>query len=115
MSESKINTSEIKFNIGLDKNHVPEKIDWEASNMEDGGKKSCKAIMVSVWDGDAQETLKIDLWTKEMPIDEMKIFFHQTLRSMADTFNKATGEEAISEDLRDYCAHFAEKMNILTS
>ena len=51
----------------------------------------------------------------EMPIDEMKIFFHQTMCSMADTFQKATGEEAISEALRDYCAHFAEKMNILAS
>ena len=115
MSENKITTSEIKFTIGLDENHVPEKMDWEASNMEDGTKKPCKALMVSVWDGDTQETLKIDLWTKEMPVDEMKIFFHQTLRSMADTFQKATGEEAISEDLRDYCAHFAEKMNILAS
>ena len=115
MSESKINTSEIKFRIGLDENHVPEKMEWEASNMADGGKKSCKALMVSVWDGETQETLKIDLWTKEMPIDEMKIFFHQTMCSMAATFQKATGEEAISEDLRDYCAHFAEKMNILAS
>jgi hypothetical protein len=30
--------------------------------------------------------MRIDLWTKEMPVDEMKIFFHQTLVAMSDTF-----------------------------
>jgi len=48
-----------------------------------------------------------------MSIEEMKQFFHQSLLSMADTFEKATGENLVCEDLRDYCYHFAEKMNIL--
>jgi gliding motility-associated protein GldC len=38
-----------------------------------------KAIMLSVWDSKEKESMRIDLWTKEMPVDEMKIFFHQTL------------------------------------
>ena len=58
-------------------------------------------------------TMKIDLWTKDMTVEEMKQFFHQTLLTMADTFEKATGETLICEDLRDYCYHFAEKMDIL--
>ncbi len=57
--------------------------------------------------------MKIDLWTKDMTIEEMKQFFHQTLLTLADTFERATGEHLISEDLRDYCYHFADKMNIL--
>jgi gliding motility-associated protein GldC len=48
-----------------------------------------------------------------MSVDEMKRFFHQTLLTMADTFERATAENLICEDLRDYCYHFAEKMNIL--
>jgi hypothetical protein len=48
-----------------------------------------------------------------MTVDEMKQFFHQTLLTMADSFEKATGEGNICEDLRDYCYHFADKMNIL--
>jgi hypothetical protein len=32
--------------------------------------------------------MRIDLWTKEMPVDEMKIFFHQTLVAMSDTFHR---------------------------
>ena len=91
---------------------VPEELNWSA---EDGGvnNEPTKAIMLSVWDDNAQEMLKIDLWTKDMSIEEMKQFFHQSLLSMADTFEKATGENLICEDLRDYCMHFAEKMEIL--
>ena len=113
MSNKKLKDSEIKFTISLDENNVPEKIAWEA---DDEGKKSTrfsKAIMTSIWDHDDQSTLRIDLWTKDMHVDEMKIFFHQTLLSMADTFEKATGEKAMAGDLRDYCNHFGEKMNIL--
>lgn len=41
--------SEIKFNIGLDENKVPEEISWTA---KDGGidNETSKAIMISVWD-----------------------------------------------------------------
>jgi gliding motility-associated protein GldC len=48
-----------------------------------------------------------------MMVDEMKIFFHQTLLSMAETLKRATGEEKMAEDMKDFCAHFAEKMNLL--
>jgi gliding motility-associated protein GldC len=107
------NRSEIKFTIELDENQVPEQMVWEATESKEEGKKPCTAILVSVWNGVDKSTLRIDLWTKEMPIDEMKIFFHQSLLSMADTFEKATGETAVTGDLRDYCHHFAEKMKIL--
>jgi gliding motility-associated protein GldC len=49
--------------------------------------------MLSVWDSKSKESMRIDLWTKEMPVDEMKIFFHQTLVAMSDTFHRATGEK----------------------
>ena len=71
------------------------------------------AFFLSIWDPKQKNTMKIDLWTKDMSVEEMKQFFHQSLLSMADTFEKATGENLICEDLRDYCYHFAEKMKIL--
>lgn len=103
--------SEIKFNVELDENRVPEKIQWTAP---DGGINSAaaKAIMLSIWDSKAQETLRIDLWTKDMPVDEMKKFFHQTLVAMADTFQRATNDEAMSDTMRDFCEYFAEKMEL---
>lgn len=104
-------TSEIKFTVGLDENKLPVTIDWEAS--EAGEKSSCKSVMIALWDAKENNTLRIDLWTKDMMVDEMKIFFHQTLLSMADTLKRSTGEENMAEDLKDFCAHFAEKMNLL--
>ncbi len=103
-------TSEIKFTITLDENNLPLAIDWEASDNNE--KSVCKSLMIAMWDENEQNTLRIDLWTKNMMVDEMKRFFHQNLLSMADTFKRATGEDKIVEDLKDYCAHFAEKMKL---
>jgi gliding motility-associated protein GldC len=103
--------SEIKFNVELDENRVPEKINWSA---QDGGvaNEEAKAMMLSIWDSNAQETLRIDLWTKDMPVDEMKKFFHQTLVAMADTFQRATADEKMADTMRDFCDYFAEKMEL---
>ena len=104
-------TSEIKFEIELDENRVPESMTWTAP---DGGVDAAvtKAVMLSVWDSKTQETLKIDLWTKDMPVDEMKKFFHQTLTAMSDTFRRATGDEQMSDTMQDFCEYFAEKLEI---
>lgn|SRR5690606_15114117 len=104
-------TSEIKLLVGLDENKIPENIHWTA---EDGGvfNEDTKAVMLSVWDSKAKESLRIDLWTKEMPVDEMKIFFHQTLSAMADTFQRATNDNKMSDTMRDFCDYFAEKLEL---
>ncbi|WP_432671999.1 gliding motility protein GldC [Flavobacterium sp. SM2513] len=105
-------TSEIKFLIDLDENRVPEKLQWTA---EDGGvnQQAAKAIMLSIWDSKVQETLRIDLWTKDMPVDEMKKFFHQTLVAMSDTFQRATDDQQMTDTLKDFCEYFAEKMDLV--
>lgn len=105
------NRSEIKFLVELDENRVPEKLLWSA---QDGGVEleETKAIMLSVWDSKSKESMRIDLWTKEMPVDEMKIFFHQTLVAMADTFQRATGDEKMSDTMKDFCEYFAEKLEL---
>ncbi|MDD3004845.1 gliding motility protein GldC [Flavobacterium sp.] len=105
-------TSEIKFLIDLDENRVPEKLQWSA---QDGGvnAEEAKAIMLSIWDSKQQETLRIDLWTKDMPVDEMKKFFHQTLVAMSDTFQRATNDERMTDTMKDFCDYFAEKMDLL--
>ena len=104
-------TSEILFKVGLDENKVPEEIIW---NADDGGitNEPSKAIMLSVWDAKQKDTLRMDLWTKDMPIDEMKQFFHQTLVSMAGTFERATDDQKMSATMRDFCDYFAEKLEL---
>lgn len=111
---SKTLTSKIELNVELDENRVPEKLNWSA---EDGGvnNEEAKAIMLSVWDSNAQETLKIDLWTKDMPVDEMKLFFHQTLVTMSDTFMRAIQDEKMTATMRDFCDYFAEKLELKKS
>lgn len=106
-----VHTSEIKLKVGLDENRIPEEIHWSA---EDGGvtNESSKAVLLSVWDHQNQESLRIDLWTKDMPLDEMKVFFHQTLVAMADTFQRATDDSKMSDTMRDFCDYFAEKLEL---
>jgi len=105
------NISKVEFSIGLDENKVPESLHWTA---EDGDitNAEAKAIMISVWDAKSKDTLKMDLWTKEMPMDEMKQFFHQTLVSMSHTFERATNDEKMGATMRDFCDYFAEKLDL---
>ena len=106
-----VHTSEIRLRVGLDENRVPEELSWSA---EDGGidDEAAKAMLLSVWDSKNQESLKIDLWTKDMPVDEMKLFFHQTLVSLSDTFMKATQDEKMTATMKDFCDYFAEKLEL---
>ena len=108
---SKTHTSDIKLTVELDENRVPEKLHWSA---KDGGieNQEAKAMLLSVWDSSQQETLKIDLWTKDMPVDEMKQFFHQTLVSLSDTFFRATQDEKMTATMKDFCDYFAEKLEL---
>lgn len=104
-------TSKIELKVELDENRIPEKLAWTA---DDGGidNEEAKAMMLSVWDAKTQETLRIDLWTKDMPVDEMKVFFHQTLVGMSDSFNRATQDEKMTATMKDFCEYFAEKMEL---
>ncbi len=104
--------AEIKLTIELDDSNVPENITWESTDHESQEALKVKSMMLALWDYNFKNSLRIDLWTKDMPVDEMKRFFYETLQTMGDSFLRATGEEAIVGDLRDYCAHFAEKMGI---
>ena len=104
-------TSKIEFTVGLDENKVPEKQNWTAED-NDIINEEAKALMISVWDAKKKDTLKMDLWTKDMPVDEMKQFFHQTLVSMSQTFERATNDEKMSATMRDFCDYFAEKLEL---
>ena len=103
--------SEITLTVGLDENRVPEELKWSA---QDGGinEEEAKAMMLSVWDSWAANWRIRQLWTKDMPVDEMKVFFHQTLVTMADTFFKATQDEKMTATMKDFCDYFAEKLEL---
>ncbi|HKK45722.1 MAG TPA: gliding motility protein GldC [Balneolaceae bacterium] len=104
---------EISITVELDENDVPTSIDWNATDKEGEGIENCRAMILSMWDPEQEDTLRLDLWTKEMTIQEMKVFFHQTMVTMADTFQNATEENEMAEDMRDFISYFAEKMEIV--
>lgn len=108
---AKLHSSKIELEVKLDDNKIPEQLHWTA---QDGGiaNEEAKAIMLSVWDNKAKETLRIDLWTKDMPVDEMKLFFHQTLVAMSDTFYRATQDQKMTATMKDFCEYFAEKLEL---
>ncbi|MTI87284.1 MAG: gliding motility protein GldC [Balneolaceae bacterium] len=107
-----IQKKDINITVELDEANIPSDIIWQAADMEGRDEAHCRAMLLSFWDAKNKDTLKLDLWTREMTVDEMKIFFHQTLVTMADTLERATNDERISNDMRDFCAYFAEKMEI---
>ncbi|MGC6422698.1 MAG: gliding motility protein GldC [Flavobacteriaceae bacterium] len=101
----------ITIDVGLDENKLPEKIEWSAP---DGGisKAAAKAMLLSLWDGDKQETLRMDLWVKDMPVDQMQRFFHQSLVTMGETYYRATQDEKMAQGFEDFAAFFAEKLKL---
>lgn len=107
-------TKDLSIKVELDDNNVPENIAWRATDAEDDSDTDCRAMILSLWDPDKKDTLRLDLWTKDMTVDEMKIFFHQTLVTMADSLERSINDERISGDMRDFCAYFAERMEIVT-
>lgn len=103
--------TQITVDVELDENHIPEKMTWNAA---DGGveKQETKATMISVWDDKKMEALRIDLWTKDMPLDQMKMFMHQIFLSLGQTYLRASGEEDIAEWIEQMAEEFAIKSAI---
>ena len=94
---------EIKFKISLDSANIPEKIEWDADEKEDVGLSETKSISIALWDNDQKNTLRIDLWTKDMPVDEMKRFYIDCLGGISQTLLNATGDEFMSTEINTLC------------
>jgi gliding motility-associated protein GldC len=58
---------------------------------------------VSIWDRNQEGTMKLDLWTKDMPVDEMKHFFVDIIGSMSQTILTATNDKVMSDKMRALC------------
>jgi len=112
MNEEIKKKSEIKIEVGLDANHVPVKMSWHAEDGGDGG--DCKALMLAFWDEKEENTMRIDLWNKEMNVFDMQRFFHQSFLTMADTYARATGQEEIAKEIKAFAKKFAESTKIIS-
>jgi gliding motility-associated protein GldC len=104
--------SEIRFTVSVDDNHVPEVIEWEATESGMEGSRPCKATLVSLWDPKENATLRIDLWTKEMPVEDMKRFFFENFASMADTYLRATDDAEGAKIIRRFSDDFGKATGV---
>ncbi|KIC94787.1 gliding motility protein GldC [Flavihumibacter solisilvae] len=101
--------STITINVKLDPDKVPSQISWKASGSTADEEQKAKAMMISFWDGSEKTALRIDLWTKEMMVDEMADFFYQTFMTMADSYNRATHNEEMVTDIKNFARTFYNK------
>ncbi len=102
--------SEIKFQIELDDQNVPEKILWDADEKEERGLTETKSISISLWDQPSQNTMRIDLWSKDMPVEEMKKFYIDCLGGLAQSILNSTGDTYMSTELNQLCDRFVEHL-----
>ena len=101
-----MNKSTIKIDITLDKDRVPQSIEWNASDTGTQHAQKARAMMLAFWDGAEKTALRIDLWTKEMMVDEMIDFFYQTIMTMADTYGRATSDNKQVETMKKFAREF---------
>jgi gliding motility-associated protein GldC len=104
--------SEIKFIVELDDKKMPEKIEWQADDADFEGMKEAKTIMLSLWDKEDKVTLGIDLWTKDMLVNDMNLHFYQMILKLGDTYRKAASDAETAKMFDDFASKFAEKLNL---
>jgi gliding motility-associated protein GldC len=104
-----MNQSTIKIDVLLDQDKIPEQISWSASDSNENMAQKAKAMCIAFWDGADKTTLRIDLWTKDMMVDEMADFYFQMFSAMADTFEKSTQQKQLSLDIKNFAKQFQTK------
>lgn len=108
-----MHTSTISINVELDNDKVPHQIGWKATDSTIAEYQQARAMMLAFWDGTEKSALRIDLWTKEMMVDEMADFFYQTFMTMADTYNRATQQQELVDDMKKFAKDFYAKFQAL--
>ena len=101
--------STITIDVTMNESRVPDSITWNATDTGTENAQKAKAMMLSFWDGAEKAALRIDLWTKDMMVDEMADFFYQTIMSMADTYHRATHQHELVNDMKNFAKDFYNK------
>ena len=107
--------STITFTVELDSNNIPDKIIWDATDKPAPGPSETKSISIALWDHHEKNTLRIDLWSKDMPVDEMKRFYIDCIGGIAQSMLSATGDEVMAAETNALCeklvSHLSKETN----
>lgn len=101
--------SDIKITVQLDAEKVPQQISWSASESSAAAPQKAKAVFLAFWDPADKTALRIDLWTKDMMVDEMADFYFQIFTTMADTFQRATKHNELSDEIKSFAKGFHKR------
>ena len=107
-------SADIPIKVTLDESKIPPEIKWTATDAEFDGFKEANAFMLSLWDEQEKNTMGIDLWTKQMTVQDMVIFFHQKILKLAETYERATNQPEIAEMFNTFAEDFAKKAHEAT-
>ena len=105
--------STITVDVILDDNKVPQQINWKASDSTADMAQQSKAMMLAFWDGADKAAMRIDLWTKEMMVDEMADFYYQTIMTMADSFDRATHQPELVDMMKQFAKDFYSRFQAI--
>ncbi|WP_247235177.1 gliding motility protein GldC [Telluribacter sp. SYSU D00476] len=102
--------SDIHFSVELDNQNIPDKIFWEATDNPNEGINDTRAIAIAVWDHYHKGTLKIDLWTKDMEVFDMKRFYIEIMSGIADTLLTATNDKKMADSIEALCQTMSKSL-----
>jgi gliding motility-associated protein GldC len=105
--------SEINVKVDLDETNHPVKMEWSATDSGMDGSRPCKAVMVSLWDGSDQCTYRIDLWNKDMMVEELQTMIYETVKGLGETYQKATGDEKVTEEINSFAEKFGKAAGVI--
>lgn len=98
--------SNISIDVALDEKNIPDQIQWKATDSTAESAQKAKAMILSFWDGADKSALRMDLWTKDMMVDEMADFYYQTIMTMADSFDRATHQQELVNLMKQFATDF---------
>jgi len=105
--------SDIRFAVTLNEDKFPETIHWSADDSGIDGEKECNSVLISIWDPKDKCSLRIDLWTQKMMVEEMQHLFYETFRGMADTYIRATNDEKAAAEIKIFAEKFGKMSGVL--
>lgn len=107
-------TAKITLTVDLDKDRVPTRLAWQASDATDPEPTPCQLAMLSFWDGDSKTTAAIDLWTREMTVEDMNRHVYQVIHKLADTYGRATQDQEAATVIHQFGEEFAKNRGLLS-
>ena len=114
MDRTIVKNSTVEIHVALNKDNMPVEIKWKSSDAPASvGLQDAKAMLISFLDRPSRDTLKMDLWTVDMQIDEMDRLMFNTLSSLADVYFRATQNKALAEQMQHFAQYFGEKTEIV--